>query len=384
MSKKSVKILLKEFPNFIPIFKAKTKHQWKIKDEISEKLLKNISVAQKKINGSDYYLYNYNRTVFVNRNHSLIVKCRGLILDSKGTIFNYPFDRFFNEFENESADIDWNSAKILEKLDGSLICIWHIESVGWQITTRGAFYPLENKNSVDYEFLFENLFTKFYLLDSNYNYMFELITKLNPIVKKYSSEFVALIGMRNRHTLKESNQMELDFIAKKLGVKRPKYFSANNLIQVKGLFKSMKEDDEGLVIIDKKFNRIKIKQESYIRLGKIKNLSDKDIFDHVIGKSSVDVEFLVKEVDVMNKITVFKDHILFINKKVTDIYIEIDKMTNNRKEFSQEALKHSYSSLLFQLYDKNPLIDKLNWLSYNKIISELIHSKIDRNQQKLI
>lgn len=47
-----------------------------------------------------------------------------------------PYKKFFNFGEDCAATIDWNTAKVQEKIDGSLISLywyddsWHISSTG--------------------------------------------------------------------------------------------------------------------------------------------------------------------------------------------------------------------------------------------------------------
>jgi len=57
--------------------------------------------------------------------------CRGLVLE-KGTwkVMSLAFRKFFNSEEGNAAKIDWNTAHVLEKLDGTLIQLywdWHKE-----------------------------------------------------------------------------------------------------------------------------------------------------------------------------------------------------------------------------------------------------------------
>ena len=86
----------------------------------------------------DLHLYNYGDMVLVPRDHPILVRCRGLIVTGEGNVVNYPFDRFFNDFEVEGASIDWQSARIYEKVDVTMISVWYYN--GWQVTTRGSFY----------------------------------------------------------------------------------------------------------------------------------------------------------------------------------------------------------------------------------------------------
>ena len=65
---------------------------------------------------------------------------RGLILE-KGTwnIMCLSFRKFFNNAEGHAARIDWNTAHVLEKLDGSLIQLyWDWNKEIWFAATSGT------------------------------------------------------------------------------------------------------------------------------------------------------------------------------------------------------------------------------------------------------
>ena len=52
----------------------------------------------------------------------LVCEARGIIIDVvQRVVVCWPFDKFFNVQEQYAADIDWNSARVLEKIDGSMI-----------------------------------------------------------------------------------------------------------------------------------------------------------------------------------------------------------------------------------------------------------------------
>lgn len=56
----------------------------------------------------------------------IVQECRGLILDeAEGwRVVCMPYKKFFNFGEDCCADIDWSTAKVQEKLDGSLISLY--------------------------------------------------------------------------------------------------------------------------------------------------------------------------------------------------------------------------------------------------------------------
>jgi hypothetical protein len=339
--------------NYLPLKKAFEKNKWEWKE--SEELFKCISFGNK----NNMYLYNYNDNVLVERNHPVLVKCRGLIVDSEGKILNFPFERFFNDWEKEKAIIDWKSAEAQEKLDGSMIlCFWNGKD--WEIATRGSFYPNPKFDS-DFSKLFRKHFKKFNLLDKNFSYIFEIITRENRIVTYYDFEAVYLIGIRDLTTLKEVSQKVLDETAKILKVKRPRKHSAENVEQCKKLFENMKEDEEGLVIVDKDSNRIKLKQESYLKLARITMLNEQDIFEYVLGLSQIDTEFIDKLPEVKAKIEEIRKKWNKIMERAKETFETIkDKPT--RKEFAIEAMKYPFSSILFAMLDKREITSaRLRW-----------------------
>ncbi len=267
--------------------------------EDSKKLEANLIVKEKE----GMYLYNYNTNiVLVPRNHPILKICRGLVLSTNGDCLCYPFNRFFNHFEKEADKIDWKNSLIQEKLDGSLINVfWNKNKRYWEITTRGSFYP--TIGDTDFSIIFKRIFNKFDILNKDVCYMFKLISRENRIVKLYTQEFIVLLGARNLKNLIEFNQKELDIFSDRENINRPKKYGIGEYDYILNLFKTFNQDDEGVVVIDtKNNNRIKIKQESYIKLARIMQLNDEAIFDYAMGRNDLDVEILNSCEDVKKKI----------------------------------------------------------------------------------
>lgn len=312
---------------------------------LTEKHKANISVTEK--NG--FYVYNYNNSVLVPRDDTIIKLCRGLVLDSNGFLMNLPFKRFFNYHEKECDKINISNSFILEKYDGSLCCIWwNQKEEEWEITTRGSFYD-ETTEGVNFKKEFLKLFTQFDKLDKTRCYQFELCTSKNRIVTRYFEEFVVLIGARSLTTLKELNQDELDKVAKELGVRRPKKFNAINIEECRKLFNGMNDDEEGLVIVDMNSNRFKLKQESYLKMSKIINLKDQDLLDYVLGKVELDTDF-----NNLNEVKERAEEMKELYKNTMNyikcIYKNLSQYTD-KKEFAIHALKYKFSGVLFSMFN---------------------------------
>ena len=309
------------------------------------------------------YLYTYSDKVIVPRNHPVLMKCRGLVLDKDGNVLNYPFDRFFNPYESESTDIDWETAQIQEKFDDSLICVfWYNDT--WQITTRGSFYP-NPMADVDFADLFRKYFDGFDKLKKEFCYMFGLVTDQNRIVTWYDESFVTLLGMRNLDTLLELPYHVVRGVAEMLGVRSPRLYEAKSVEECIQLFSTLKDDEEGFVAVDLNSNRLKLKQDSYLALAKIKMLKDDDILDYIRGNIELDAELLQRDKEVVIRMQEIR--------RDWEGFVEILQTTfeglnkSSRKEFALEAITYPFRKFLFQMLD-NRDIRKVR-LDYDELCS---------------
>ncbi|MDE1867846.1 MAG: 2'-5' RNA ligase, partial [Thaumarchaeota archaeon] len=93
------------------------------------------------------------------KGHPIVEDCRGLILDSENNwnIVALPFKRFYNYAEGHAAKIDWSTARIQEKVDGSL-CIVYFYDNKWHVATRGM--PDAGGEVNGHNFTFAELFWK--------------------------------------------------------------------------------------------------------------------------------------------------------------------------------------------------------------------------------
>ena len=70
-------------------------------------------------------------------NEPLVRECRGIILEKDTwNVVAYAFNKFFNFGESYADEIDWASARVLEKVDGSLIKIYYYN--GWRVGTNST------------------------------------------------------------------------------------------------------------------------------------------------------------------------------------------------------------------------------------------------------
>ena len=332
---------------------------------LSEDQKANIRAREK--NGM--YLYNYGNVVIVPRNDPVLVKCRGLVLDINGKVLNYPFERFFNPYEKEAVKLDWDAAIVLEKVDGSLICVfWNGKD--WEVTTRGSFYP-QPLADLDFAEKFKELFTKFDQLSKTHCYMFEMCSEMNRIVTWYEREFISLIGIRNLETFEEYPPQHIQHVALSLDVESPKIYDVKDLEGCKKMFEKFPDDEEGFVVIDANFNRLKIKQDSYLALSKIKMLKEDDLLDYVRGKLALDGELLQKDIKTAEKIDEVRKEWYNMNDFIVGTFHELNKL-ETRKEFALSSLKFPFSKFLFAMKDNKNIRDiRLTYEEMEKWKSQL-------------
>ena len=202
-------------------------------------------------------------------------ECRGIILDESHNweLIALPFFKFFDCGDSHFKNIiDWDSAVIYDKIDGSIATLYYYQNK-WNVASSSCpdgsammcFKTPEKKTTM--EQLFWRIFEKQkYKLPENteFCYMFEVITKDHVIVVEYEEENLILIGARNLKTLQEEKP---EIIGEKNGWNHVK--PIKKAIKLEDIFNEAQHIDsskqEGFVVCDKFFNRIKVKSPEYLK-----------------------------------------------------------------------------------------------------------------------
>lgn len=215
---------------------------------------------------------------------SEVQDCRGLILEV-GTwkVMSLAFRKFFNSAETQAAKIDWDTAYIFEKSDGSLIQLyWDWVAKKWCAGTSGmaeAEGEVNDKPNTSFSDLFWSTMSKYIRFDvktlsKDCTYVFELMTPYNIVVCPHGESKVALLAVRNTfRNLKELDYIKVGFIAEDLGVPMAKRYllDAKNAGHLMATFEGMPFTDEGYVVCDANFNRIKLKNPAYVAAHHLKS-----------------------------------------------------------------------------------------------------------------
>lgn len=242
-----------------------------------------IKVSRETIFGRRLAMFKYSQfdSDFMN---PLVRECRGLILD-EDTLerVSVPFVKFGNYGEPYCPEIDWKTARVGEKLDGSLCKFVKFPDGNLLVSTNGSIDAfntgLQEQIGCPYS-TFGELIVKALelemtrhalvgdpmswmssILEPGYTYMFELTSPYNKIVVPQTETRLNFLGCRNNETIEEI--YFTDHPLTKV-FRTPKVFPLSSLDDCIAAAKELTLDHEGYVVCDAAFNRVKVKSPLYV------------------------------------------------------------------------------------------------------------------------
>lgn len=302
-----------------------------------------------------YVILSYNQleSDFYN---PIVRECRGLIVDEATlTPVCVPFYKFGNYGEGYVPDIDWATARTQEKVDGSLIKVWY-HNGEWRVSTNGTIdaykCPLGLVDFARMECPYETfgeLFDAakekagidFDRLDKSNTYMFELVSPYNKVVVSYEEIDLYHIGTRNNDTLRE---MDID-----IGVKKPKSYDLKTLDDCVSAAAEMSFNEEGFVVVDKNWNRVKVKSPAYVEVHHLKGndtLNIKGIVELI--KRNETEEFLSYFPEYRSAFNAIEERIAKLILGLENGLSEIQsKEYETQKDFALEVKDRPFASYYF-------------------------------------
>lgn len=290
----------------------------------------------------------------------MVRECRGIILDEAASwrVVSRAFDKFGNEGEGYVPEIDWSTARVQEKLDGSLCVLfyygdaWHVATSGSpdasgqvrQAGVRGAdAYSAET--FADYFWSTFNGSGGRLPEPSDLCFAFELMGPLNRVVVVHPKPWLRLLSVRNRVT---GAQLWPEEWAEVIGIPAVRSFPLTTIEEIKTSFEHISPvSQEGYVVVDSAFNRVKIKHPGYVALHHAK--------DGMGPKAFVEIARTGEVGEVLSAFPEFKTLIddararfeALVGRATGDF--ERLKHITSQKEFALEALKTPHSAALFQM-----------------------------------
>ena len=204
----------------------------------------------------------------------LLCEARGIIIDIANLeVVCWPFNKFFNFQEKYAADIDWNSARVMEKIDGSMIKLYWYKNA-WRFATSStcdakeaavpgykdlSYADIINKASNKVEIPFDKL-------NKDYTYVFELVSPLTQVVVRYEETLLYYLAAKNNKTGEEVDNELTKFI-------KPKSYILSTLEECMVAAEILNDGDtiekEGFVVVDGNHNRVKIKSPAYVAMHRM-------------------------------------------------------------------------------------------------------------------
>lgn len=229
----------------------------------------------------------------------IVQECRGIILDINKNyqIVSRAFDKFFNHGEGHAAKIDWATAKVQEKLDGSMMVVYPYEG-RWLVQSSGspnAGGQVGNESLTFAEYFWQTAKKCNLILPSpentNYCFTFELMGPLNRVVVSHNDNSIVLTGCRN---LENQHELEPEYVLKNwdLNVSHVKSFPLGSVEDIISSFEHISPlSQEGYVVVGPygpRTPRLKIKHPGYVAIHHAKDVFSKKNFLEVIrsGESS--------------------------------------------------------------------------------------------------
>lgn len=329
---------------------------------------------------------NYDQ-ISAKPNNPIACQCRGLVLRTIGhlepdhvvgvtQVVARPMDRFFNAGDVHAADINWPTARIQNKLDGTMIELyWDPVKEQWCVATRSVpeadvcfgDVPSPLKNNTFYELfmyaasctllnqtlltpiasitdvveapgvsLFEagTLIRESWLnrLDKSFTYIFELTTPLNRVVVKYNDYRTTLLCARETATGTYMHHTRLP----EIGMPVVEEWPLKTLQDIEDfLLHSDPAQVEGAVVIDSHNNRVKVKSKQWVLASRAKDavtMSKRNALEVIINGQLDDILPLL-DVHVADYLRMLQAHTAIYLANI-DSAFQLFKKNPDRKSFA--------------------------------------------------
>jgi hypothetical protein len=283
--------------------------------------------------------------------HPVVRECRGIILDEANNwqVISYPYRKFFNYGEGHADEIDWKTARVYEKLDGSLMTIYYYDD-HWEVASSGLpdASGQANMGTITFSSLFWKTWTELgYKLpeQTDYCFMFELMTPYNRVVVRHPSSRLVLHGVRR---LTDGQEFTPEEFAKQIGCECVQQLPLNSWENILEAAKTLDPmEHEGYVVCDGNFHRVKMKSPQYVAVSHLKEgMSVRNMLELIrINESAEFLTYYPEYTELYNEVKA--KFTALVNQ--VDTYFQSIKHIDDRKAFAMEAKDHPQSGILFGL-----------------------------------
>lgn len=223
-----------------------------------------------------YAIFNYG--IDSDFSNEIVQEARGIIINVNTLeVACFPFRKFGNHNESYADKIDWSTAKVQDKIDGSIIKLWN-NGDKWIFSTNAMIYAekatanaMTNETFMDIIKRADNYcFIPFDKLGKDNTYIFELTSPETQVVVRYDKPHLHHIGTRNNISGQE--------LIADIGIEKPNEYPLKSLDDcLKAAVALNQSEDgevhsvkrEGFVVVDGNWNRIKVKSPDYLMMHRM-------------------------------------------------------------------------------------------------------------------
>jgi len=284
----------------------------------------------------------------------LVQECRGLILDEANgwQVVSAPYFKFFNHHEGHAAAIDWSTARVYEKLDGSLMTLFHYAGE-WRVASSGmpdAGGPVGGGWPHSFRELFWRVWGSWGYglpIDTDHCFMFELMTPYNRVVVRHQEARLVLHGARNLRTGEECDPEHVAGQNAWDGVKRFPFGSVEAVVESSHALNPL--ESEGYIVCDAAFNRVKVKGAQYVALSHLRDgitSSRRHLLE--IARANEGSEFLSYFPEFQADYDALRGEFEDLCQRIQTTFTGL-RGIEAQKDFALEAVRYPFGWVLFEL-----------------------------------
>lgn len=285
----------------------------------------------------------------------IVQQCRGMVVDTeRRRVLAWPYNKFWNHGEHLADVIDWSTARVQEKLDGSLM-ILHYDGERWCIassghpTAGGSFGADARTFSDAFWDTWAELGCDTVELDRDVTYMLELCDAPNRVVVRHDRPRIVLHGARRMSTGLEFSRAGLERAAELSRVELVIEYPIGTIDACLSAAEALDPiQQEGFVVVDAAFNRVKIKSPRYVALHHMKG--------DATPRRAIELWQTGETVELLTHFPEFRPVIEPVHEKLDDLarrafdeHEEAMCRSLDRKGYASMATRYPFSAVMFRM-----------------------------------
>lgn len=294
----------------------------------------------------------------------IVQECRGMVVHvPTGTILAHPYNKFWNLGESLAAPIDWPTARVLEKLDGSLLILFH-HGGEWCVASSGTpraggSYGEEARTFREAFWETWNALGMSFPQDlEQHCFMFEFCADSHRIVCKHDKPRIVLHGARDLVSGIEWSLEHLGLYAEQFNWELVRSYPIASAADATAAADELDPiETEGYVVVDAAFNRVKIKSPRYVALHHMKGKAT--------PRRAIELWQTGETEEVLAHFPEFASVILPVQETLALAahrayrHLLAARVTNfDRKTFAASVKELPYSAALFRHFDNRHTVTK--------------------------